>query len=88
MKIGHTIFGDKMDQYISKEELHTIVCKNIKKYRIQRGLTQQVLSEKIDMSHEYLRQLESCKGQKDFTFYSLYKISVALDIPIDDFIKS
>ena len=75
------------NNYISKDELHAIVCNNIKKYRIQRGLTQQVLSEKIQMSHEYLRQLESAKGQKDFTFYSLYKISLVLDIPIDDFTK-
>ena len=73
--------------YISKDELHAIVCGNIKKYRNQRGLTQQELSEKIEMSHEYLRQLESDKGQKDFTFYSLYKISRALKVPIDDFIK-
>ena len=73
--------------YLSKEELHIIVCQNIKKYRMQRGLTQQVLSERIQMSHEYLRQLESGKGQKDFTFYSLYKISRVLDIPIDDFTK-
>ena len=77
----------KENPYISKDELHAIVCTNIKKYRMQRGLTQQVLSEKIEMSHEYLRQLESCKGQKDFTFYTLYKISMALDIPIDVFIK-
>ncbi len=75
------------DSYISKKELHAIVCNNIKKYRIQRGLTQQVLAEKIQMSHEYLRQLESEKGQKDFTFYSLYKISQVLDVPLDDFTK-
>ena len=72
--------------YIPKEELHMVVCSNIKKYRMQRGLTQQELSERIGMSHEYLRQLESNKGQKDFTFYSLYKISIALKIPMDDFI--
>ena len=73
--------------YFSKSELYRIVCGNIKKYRIQRGITQQVLSERIEMSHEYLRQLESQKGQKDFTFYSLYKIAFVLDVPIDDFLK-
>lgn len=73
--------------FISKEELHRIVCKNIKKYRMQQGFTQQALSEKIEMSHEYFRQLESAKGQKDFTFYTLYKISLVLGIPIDDFTK-
>lgn len=77
----------KNNNYTSRDELYAVVCHNIKKYRIQCGLTQQVLSEKIEMSHEYLRQLESAKGQKDFTFYTLYKISVALDIPIDDFTK-
>ena len=78
----------EMNQSVmSKDELHALVCKNIKKFRLQRGLTQQVLSEKIQISHEYLRQLESSKGQKDFTFYTLYKISLALDVPIDAFIK-
>lgn len=73
--------------YISKEELHLLVCKNIKKYRKQQGFTQQALSEKIEMSHEYLRQLESAKGQKDFTFFTLYKISSVLGVPLDDFTK-
>ena len=65
----------KMDKhnFISKDEICAIVCKNIKKYRKQCKLTQQKLSEKIEMSHEYLRQLKSAKGQKDFSFYSLYK---------------
>lgn len=75
------------DAYRSKEELHAIVCRNIKKYRKEYGITQQALSEKIGMSHEYLRQLESCKGQKDFTFYTLYKIALALEVPIDDFTR-
>ena len=77
----------KNGNYLSRDELYTIVCKNIKKYRTQCGLTQQSLSEKIEISHEYLRQLESVKGQKDFTFYTLYKIALVLEVPIDDFMK-
>lgn len=76
----------KENKYISKDELQVIVCNNIKKYRNQCGLTQLELSEQIGISHEYLRQLESNKGQKDFTFYTLYKISLALKVPMDDFI--
>lgn len=76
----------KENKYLTKDELHTIVCNNIKKYRKQSGLTQLELSEKIEMSHEYFRQLESSKGQKDFSFYTLYKISSVLNIPIDHFI--
>jgi len=74
-------------RYITNGELHNIVCSNIKKFRNKRGLTQQELSEKIEISHEYLRQLESQKGKKDFAFYTLYKISLALNVPIDDFLK-
>jgi len=75
------------NEYISKNELHSVVCGNIKKFRNKQNLTQQELSEKIEMSHEYLRQLESEKGQKDFSFYTLYKISLTLKTPIDDFIN-
>ncbi|NLO85830.1 MAG: helix-turn-helix transcriptional regulator [Clostridiales bacterium] len=77
----------KENKYISKDELYIIVCDNIKKYRNECGLTQLQLSEEIEISHEYLRQLESQKGQKDFTFYTLYKISMALKTPIDAFLK-
>ena len=69
-----------MNEYITKNELHKKVCKNIKKFRIQAGLTQEKLSEKIDISHDYLRQLESEKGQKDFTFYLfIYDIKFTLE---------
>lgn len=77
-----------MSEFISKNEIHVAVCKNIKKFRVQMGITQEELSEKIDISYEYLRQLESEKGQKDFSFYTLYKISLILDMPIDSFIKN
>ena len=75
------------NSFIPKEKLHIVVCNNIKKYRLLRGLTQQELAEKIEMSHEYLRQLESEKGQKDFSFYTLYKISEVLNTPVGDFLK-
>lgn len=77
-----------MSEFIAKNELHIKVCKNIKKYRLQFGMSQEELSEKIGISHEYLRQLKSEKGQKDFSFYTLYKISLVLNIPVNDFISS
>ena len=77
----------KKCSYISNEELHRIVCGNIKTYRLQKTMTQQQLAEAIDISHEYVRQLESEKGQKEFSFYTLYKIAAVLEIPIDDFTK-
>lgn len=74
--------------FLSKDELHYIVCMNIKKYRRMRGMTQDQLSEKIGISHDHQRQLESQKGDKSFSFYTLFKISQVLDIPIDKFVQS
>jgi len=73
-----------MHVYISKADLHRQICRNIRMYRIQAGLTQDKLSEKVDISHDYLRQLESEKGQKYFSFYTLYKISLVLKVSLDE----
>jgi len=75
-----------MSTDVQKDGLHRIVCQNIKKYRKRAGLTQEELSEKIDMSYDYLRRLESERGQKDFSFFTLYKISLALNVPMDTFV--
>ena len=86
----YTSFGDYMIEYVSyipRGELHQRVCKSIKKYRMKLGFTQDQLSELINISHDYYRQLESEKGQKAFSFYTLYKISIALNVPIDAFVS-
>jgi len=74
------------NDFILEWELKKIVCKNIKKFRNESCMTQLELSERIGISHEYIRQLESENGQKDFSFYTLYKLSVVLNVPLGDFI--
>ena len=76
-----------VEKYISKEELMNIVGGNIKKICKEKKVNMMRLSEDIDMSYEYLRQIVSPKGKKQLSFYSIYKFSVALDTPIDEFIK-
>ena len=76
-----------VEKYISKEELMNIVGGNIKKICKEKKVNMMKLSEDIDMSYEYLRQIVSPKGKKQLSFYSIYKFSVALDTPIDEFIK-
>jgi len=56
------------------------IAKNIKKYRMQAGITQAELAEKIGVSHEFIRRNESKKGKKSFSVDTVWKISVALDI--------
>ncbi len=56
------------------------IAKNIKKYRKKAGITQAVLAEKVNLSHEFIRRIESKKGSKTFSIDTIWKISVALDI--------
>lgn len=71
------------------------IAKNIKKYRTMAGISQAELAERVGVSHEFIRRNESKKGRKSFSVDTLWKISIALDIPpgnlfdidIDEFSK-
>lgn len=56
------------------------IARNIKKYRKQAGITQAVLAEKVGVSHEFIRRIESKKGVKTFSVDTIWKISLALNI--------
>lgn len=56
------------------------IARNIKKYRKLAGITQAVLSERVGVSHEFIRRIESKKGVKTFSVDTIWKISIALDI--------
>ena len=65
-------------------DIYKIVAINIKKYRIIAGITQAMLAEKIGVSHEFIRRIESKKGPKTFSVDTIYKISLALNITMND----
>lgn len=56
------------------------IARNIKKYRKEAGITQAVLAEKVGVSHEFIRRIESKKGMKTFSVDTIWKISVVLNI--------
>lgn len=68
-------------------DIYNTIRRNIKKYRKLKGLTSEELSEMVDLSHEFIRQIESEKVAYNFSVDTLYKISVALDVSIDTLIK-
>lgn len=67
--------------------IYDTIRKNIKKYRKERKLTSAELAEMVDLSHDFIRQIESEKAAYNFSVDTLYRISVALDVSIDDLIK-
>lgn len=67
---------------MSKYEINIYeqIARNIKKYRKQAGITQAVLAERVGVSHEFIRRIESKKGIKTFSVDTIWKISLALNI--------
>lgn len=67
--------------------IYDTIRKNIKKYRKERKMTSAELAELVDLSHDFIRQIESEKTAYNFSVDTLYRISVALDVKLDDLIK-
>ena len=56
------------------------IARNIKKYRKEAGITQAVLAERVGVSHEFIRRIESKKGKKTFSVDTVWKISLAVNV--------
>lgn len=63
-------------------DIYEQIAFNIKKYRKEAGLTQAELAEKVNVSHEFIRRIESEKGRKTFSVDTIYKVSIALNIDV------
>ena len=70
-----------------KTNIYDIIRRNIKKYRKERGMTSAQLAELVDLSHDFIRQIESEKTAYNFSVDTFYKISVALNVKLDDLIQ-
>ena len=65
---------------MNEANIYDIIRINIKKIRQEKGLTQAQLAEKTDLSHDYIRQIESLKVANTFSVDTLYRIAKALEI--------
>ena len=77
----------KIEQLQFDENIYNTIRRNIKKYRKEKGLTSAQLAEMVDLSHDFLRQIESEKVGYNFSVETFYKISVALGIGLDKLIE-
>lgn len=67
--------------------IYDTIRKNIKRYRKEKGLTSAQLAEMVDLSHDFIRQIESEKVHYNFSVETFYKISVALGVGMDKLAK-
>lgn len=65
------------------DTIYDTIRRNIKKYRKEKGLTSAQLAEMTDLSHDFIRQIESERVAYGFSVETFYKISVALDVSLD-----
>lgn len=72
---------------MKETNIYDIIRINIKKIRQEKGLTQAQLAEKTDLSHDYIRQIESLKVANTFSVDTLYRIAKALDTDISKLFK-
>ena len=61
---------------------------NIRKFRKERHYTQEELAEYADISHDFLRRIETTDGTCGFSVYTLYKLALALDVSLDDLVET
>lgn len=76
-----------MNELNFNPNIYDTIRKNIKKYRKEKGMTSAQLAELVDLSHDFIRQIESEKTAYNFSVDTFYRISVALDVKLDDLIQ-
>ncbi len=70
------------------KDIYGTIRQNIKKYRKEKGMTSAELAELTELSHDFIRQLQSdSKKAYNFSVETFYKISVALDVSLDKLIE-
>ena len=65
---------------MNNTNIYDTVRYNIRKYRKLKGLTQQDLADAADLSHGYIREIESLNMGITFSLDAVEKIANALDI--------
>lgn len=71
--------------YHSDEYYYSIIRKNVKKFRLEQKLTQQDLADMIEMSREYICDIENKSRNKHLTISTLVRIVEALNVDIKNF---
>ena len=67
---------------ITNNNIYDTVRKNIKKYRILKGTTQQDLADASYLSHGYIREIESMKMASSFSLDAVERIANGLGIKV------
>ncbi len=77
-----------MEEYKNyNPNIKSVICQNIKKYRKQKNISVIELAEKLDVSVNHLKRIESINDRNNISLITLYKISIILGVRIDKFFE-
>ena len=76
-----------MEELKFDKNIYNTIRKNIRKYRREKVITSQQLAEMVDLSHDFIRQIQSDKAAYNFSVDTFYKISVSLGVNMDMLIQ-
>jgi len=72
-----------MKSFEFEDNIYLVIRQNIKKYRLAKNMTSAELAECVELSHEFIRALESNSPKFTLSVKTLYKISVVLGVRVD-----
>lgn len=78
-------YNDK--EYVFNDNIKELIAKNVRKYRLKKGYTQEQLAVYTNRSFEFIRRVETDHGKRGFSIETLYRISVVLETRIDKFFE-
>lgn len=87
LNVGGAIMTYNDKNFEFKDNIKEIIAKNIRKFRIEKGYTQEQLAVYTDRSFEFIRRIETDYGKRGFSIETLYRISVVLEKDINSFFK-
>lgn len=65
-------------------DMRVLVGRNVRRIRLEKGLTQEKLAEASELSQQYLSELE--RGARNPTIVTLSQIAIALGVTATDLI--
>lgn len=77
----------EIEQLEFDKDIYDTIRQNIKKYRKEKGITSAQLAEMVDLSHDFIRQIESEKIGNNFSVDTFYRIAIALGVGLDQLIE-
>lgn len=69
-----------------EKNIREIIAKNIRKFRKEKGYTQEQLATYIDRSNEFIRRIET-DYTRGVSLETLYRMSVVLEHDMGDFFQ-